>query len=455
MRDHVSVSCARSITRRPKHILALLCTLVASTLSANAAMGQTLLSQATWGGPGTDAPNGTAVAADGSAYVVGITDSFTTDIFGQPSASIFLVKYAPDGSLAWQRTWNGPTFFGSFQGPAVALGPEASVYVTGTTSLNGGDAFLLKFDANGNLIWQRTWGGSAFDQGAAVATGPDGSIYVVGTTSSFGPSSFHLFVLKFDPAGALVWQKVSDSNNGMAVAVGPDGSVYAAGTTPRPDGIGEFDLTLLKLDPNGNAVWSKTFAAGVGADPRGGMTVAADGSVYVAGAIQAEKSSFVDIAALVVRLGLDGSLLFARQWGGKSGDTAAGVAAAPDGTVYVAGTSGSFGAGINDAFLIHMLPSGKAADAVTWGGSGIDNGAGVGVAGDGTVVLSAIASSPPYSFQGAPRKTATVKGTLADRIGSLDDAAGTVLDPGVSVTTPSGSTTYAGSVDAALVRIAP
>jgi uncharacterized delta-60 repeat protein len=431
-----------------------MCSLFVLTLSGSA-MGQSLLSEATWGGPGTDAPNGTAVAADGSAYVVGITDSFTTDVFGQPSPSIFVIKYAADGSLAWQRTWNGPTFFGSFQGPAVALGPDGSVYVTGTTSLGGGDAFLLKFDPNGSLIWQRTWGGSAFDTGAAVATGPDGSVYVSGTTSSFGPSSFHLFVLKFDPAGALVWQKVSDSNNGMAVAVGPDGSVYAAGTTPRPDGIAEFDLTLLKLDPNGTEVWAKTFAAGLAADPRGGMTVAADGTIYVAGALQAEKQNFVDIAALIVRLAPDGSLLFARQWGGKNGDTAAGVAAAPDGTVYVTGASGSFGAGIEDAFLLHMLPSGKAADAVTWGGSGIDHGAGVGVAGDGTVVLAAIASSPPYSFLSAPRKTSAVKGTLADRIGTLEDAAGSVSDPGATVTTPSGSTTYAGSVDAGVVRIAP
>ena len=48
--------------------------------------GPTLLSQTTWGGANSDGANGVAVASDGSAYVVGTTDSFTTDSFGQPSA---------------------------------------------------------------------------------------------------------------------------------------------------------------------------------------------------------------------------------------------------------------------------------------------------------------------------------------------------------------------------------
>src|SRR5262244_1780109 len=107
----------------------------------------TLLSQTTWGGAGNESANGIAVAADGSSYVVGTSDSFLTDQFGfRPG--IFLVKFAPDGSLVWQKVWNGTTIFGSFLGPAVALGADGSVYVTGTTSTspstNGEDAVLLK-----------------------------------------------------------------------------------------------------------------------------------------------------------------------------------------------------------------------------------------------------------------------------------------------------------------------
>ena len=183
---------------------------------------------------------------DGTSYVVGISDSFTTDQFGNPSARIFLVKFAPDGSLVWQRIWNGITIRGLGR-TGVALGAGNSVFVTGVSTNNGNDAVLLKFDANGTLLWERTWGGPDSDESLAVAAAPDGSAYIAGTTTSFGPSSSGLFVVKFDSLGNLVWQRISDGAEGNAVAVGPDGNVYAAGTTPWPDLIGNFDIIALKI----------------------------------------------------------------------------------------------------------------------------------------------------------------------------------------------------------------
>ena len=417
-----------------------------------AAQAQTLLSQTTWGGAGRDAANGIAVAADGSSYVVGTSDSFTTDQFGQPSAAIFILKFGSDGSLAWQRVWTGATVFGSFQGPAVAIAPDGSVFVTGLTNTNSAnsiDAVLLKFDPNGNLIWQRSWGGTAFDAANAVAVGSDGSAYIAGATFSFGSGSSSLFVVKFDSAGNLVWQKFWDGGSGMAVAIAPDGSVYAAGTTARPTGVANQDIIVLKIAPAGNLIAQTIYSAGDIVDPRGGMTVASDGSVFIAGAIQAAKTG---INALIIKLAPDGTLAFDRQCCG-TGETAAGVSVAPDQSVYIAGTTAS--STIDDAFILHLLPTGRPMDGETWGGAGIDNGNAVGVAGNGTVLLAATASAPPYSFLNGSKKAAMVKSTLTPASKTLSDVSGTVSDPGAAVIIPNGSTTFAGNVDAALVRIAP
>ena len=419
----------------------------------------TLLSQTTWGGAGNESANGIAVAADGSSYVVGTSDSFLTDQFGfRPG--IFLVKFAPDGSLVWQKVWNGTTIFGSFLGPAVALGADGSVYVTGTTSTspstNGEDAVLLKFNASsGALIWQRTWGGSAFDRSNAVAAASDGSVYITGAADSFGASGTSMFVVKFNAAGTLLWQRIWDAAEGMAVAVAPDGSVYAAGSATRPPGIGNFDVLVLKMTADGGLVWARTYSAGDVVDPRGGMTVAPDGSVYIAGALQAPKMGFVPIAALIIKLTPAGGLVFDTQFGASNSVNAAGVAVAPNGTIYIAGP-GNF-SGLGDAFVLHLLPTGKSADAVTWGGTGLDAGAGVGVAADGTVMLATTASSPPYSFLSTAKKTAMVKSTLAVPAGTLADpgAAASVADPGAVVIDSNGVTTFGGSTDAALVRIRP
>ncbi len=424
-------------------------------LAAGRGRAQTLSSETTWGGAGSDVAEAVATSADGSSYVVGITDSFAIDQFGNPSARIFVVKFAADGSLSWQRVWNGTTIRGLGR-PDVAVTSDGSAYVTGVTADNGNDAVLLKFDSSGTLLWERTWGGTASDESLAVATASDGSAYIAGTATSFGPSSAGLFVVKFDSAGNLVWQTMSDGAAGNAVAVAPDGSVYAAGTTPRPDQIGNFDILVLKITSDGSLVWQRTYSAGEVVDPRGRMTAAPDGSVVLAGAIQAATARFVDIAALIVKLSPDGDLLFDKQFAGRNGETAEGVAVAPDdGAIFVAGTTTSFGAGSQDAFVLHLQPTGKKAlGVVTWGGTGFETGAGVAVRGR-TVSLGATTSAPPpYSLLAAAAKLSAPKGTLSASEGNLDIVAGVVADPGLGAATPNGSTTYGGNFEAALVRIA-
>jgi hypothetical protein len=423
-------------------------------VAAASAQAQTLLSETTWGGNGSDVSDGVAIAADGASYVVGITDSFTTDQFGNPSPRIFLVKFAADGSLVWQRIWNGTTVRGLGR-TGVALGAGDSVYVTGVSTNNGNDAVLLKFDVNGTLLWERTWGGPDSDEGLAVAAAPDGSAYIAGTTTSFGPSSSGLFVVKFDSLGNLVWQRISDGAAGNAVGVGPDGSVYAAGTTPRPDPIGNFDVIALKITSDGNLVWQRTYSAGDVVDPRGGLAVASDGSVYMVGAIQTVRRT-ADIAALIVKLSTNGDLLFDKQFDGRTSEVAAGVAVAPDdGTVYVAGTTTSFGAGFQDAFVLHLVPTGKKLlDAVTWGGTGFEEGSGVGVIA-GTIALAATTTNPPpYSLLDASAKLSAARGTLVVVAGILTEPAGISADPAAGAVTPNGTTIFGGNFEAALVRIA-
>src|SRR6266576_1851008 len=388
-------------------------------LAIGGVQGQTLLTETTWGGAGSDVADGVASAADGSLYVVGITDSFATDPFGNPSPRIFLVKFAADGSLSWQRIWNGTTIRGLGR-PDVAVSADGSVYVTGVTADNGGDAVLLKFNGSGTLLWERAWGGPASDQGFAVATASDASVYIAGTATSFGPSSAGLFVVKFDSAGDLVWQRISDGAAGNAVAVAADGSVYAAGTTPRADQIGNFDIVVLKITAAGSLVWQRTYSAGEVVDPRGRMAAGPDGSIVIAGAIQAARQQFVDIAALIVKLTSDGALVFDRQFAGRVSETGEGVAVAPDNTIYVAGTTTSFGAGDQDAFVLHVQPTGKKIlDALTWGGAGFETGAGVAVNG-GTLMLAATTTTgPPYSLLPASAKFSAPRGTLAVLEGAL------------------------------------
>jgi len=422
-------------------------------LAIGSVQSQTLLTETTWGGAASDVAEGVASAADGSSYVVGITDSFTTDQFGNPSPKIFVVKFGPDGSLSWQRIWNGTTIRGLGR-PDVSVSADGSVYVTGVTADNQNDAVLLKFGANGTLLWERAWGGAASDEGLAVATASDGSVYIAGTAESFGPSSSGLFVVKFDVAGNLVWQKISDGAAGNAVAVASDGSVYAAGTTPRPGQIGNFDIVALKITAAGNLVWQRTYSAGDVVDPRGRMAAGSDGSIVMVGAIQTVRRT-ADIAALIVKLTSDGALVFDKQFDGRATETGDGVTVAPDNTIYVTGTTTSFGAGNQDAFVLHLQPTGKKLlDALTWGGTGFETGAGVTVSGATLMLAATTTTAPPYSLLAASARLSAPRGTLAVVEGVLADVPGVVADSGAGAATPDGSTTFSGNFEAALVRIA-
>jgi len=421
-------------------------------LAIGSLQSQTLLTETTWGGVGSDVAESVASGADGSSYVVGITDSFTIDPFGNPSPKIFVVKFAPDGSLTWQRIWNGTTIRGLGR-PDVAVSADGSVYVTGVTADSGNDAVLLKFDASGALLWERAWGGAASDQGLAVATASDGSAYIAGTATSFGPSSSGLFVVKFDSAGNLVWQRVSDGAEGNAVAVAPDGSVYAAGTTPRNQ-IGNFDIVVVKITAAGSLVWQRTYSAGEVVDPRGRMAAGSDGSIVMVGAIQTVRRT-ADIAALIVKLTSDGALVFDKQFDGKNSEAGDGVAVAPDDTIYVAGTTTSFGVGNQDAFVLHLQPTGKKLlDALTWGGPGFETGAGVAVNGATLMLAATTTTAPPYSLLPASARLSAPRGTLAVVDGALADVAGVVANPAAGATTPDGSATFSGNFEAALLRIA-
>ena len=189
-------------------------------------------------------------------------------------------------------------------------------------------------------------------------------------------------------------------------------------------------------------------------DARGGLTVAPDGSIYVAGVLQELKSNRVVMDAVLLKFAADGSLVWDRGWGGRDGEETAGVAVAADGTVFLAGSTASFGVAPDDAFVVQVQPGGRATDAMTWGGAGLDKGEGIGIAPDGAIVLAGTAEAPPYAFLPAAAKTSRLRGTLATPAVPRGVAAGAVGDPAGMVGTPNGSLTFAGGFDAALVTIA-
>lgn len=406
-----------------------------------------LLQQITWGGPDIDEGSGVAAAFDGSVFVTGTTQSF-----GAGSRDAFLLKFALDGSLVWQRTYGtAPTAFttGDEFGQSVAAAPDGSAYITG--EFGDGNLFLAKFDPAGTLLWQRTWGDNG-TIGNAVKVAADGSVYVAGFTFTFGVGQGDALLLKYVPDGTLVWARTwggAGFDSARDLAIGSDGGIYIAGDT---NSFFANDAFLAKFDASGNVVWDRdwgttnssgtdaqTVAFGVGAAP--------DGSIYITG-----NSFGTGASETVILVRFDaGGTLISESLTGPTFGTGHHVAIGADGTVYVTGnTDPSVDA---QSFVAKILPSGKERETRAWGGAEPESGEGIAIAPNGSIVVAGSAGAPPYTFRKVPNKTVAPNAFLITPGGTVTVPAGAVATPAGVVTSPNGSLTFGGVTDAFLLRL--
>ncbi|KKL57433.1 hypothetical protein LCGC14_2235450, partial [marine sediment metagenome] len=173
----------------------------------------------------------------------------------------FLLKYDSSGNLLWNKSWGG---FDNDYGRGIALDDSGYVFIMGYTEsygAGGWDALLLKYDSSGNLLWNKTWGGSSIDNGGKIALDGLGNVFITGYTESYGAGQRDVLLLKFDSSGTLLWYKTwggSGSDVGYGIALDDSENAFITGYTDSY-GAGGWDAFLLKYDSSGNLVWNNTW----------------------------------------------------------------------------------------------------------------------------------------------------------------------------------------------------
>ncbi len=285
-----------------------------------------------YGGSGNEQTSGVATDAVGNVYLLGWTDGSNNLAAGGfkntwPGGQydLFLVKFDSNGNRLWA------TYYGSNQGSfpfGVATDPAGNVYITGETEdadsiASGGfrntlrgteDAFLVKFDAEGNRIWATYYGGLSSDYAQCIATDAAGNVYIGGPTSStdniaykgfedsLSSTNSSVFLVKFDGAGNRLWGTYYQGNSEVdewGIATDSVGNVFMGGHTESASGIasGGFENTfagseesyVVKFDSSGNRLCA-TYYGHDGADVEGGYIAvdAASGNVYLANVTTSE-----------------------------------------------------------------------------------------------------------------------------------------------------------------------
>jgi uncharacterized delta-60 repeat protein len=210
------------------------------------------------GGDNEDSASSIQQTRDGGYIVAGEIQSF-----GAGGEDIWILKLDSSGNVQWERSYGGG---GDNEDSASSIQQtrDGGYIVAGPTESFGAgdeDLWVLKLNSSGNVQWQKAYGEVDGEGAEYIQQTSDGGYIVTGWTASFGSGGEDFWVLKLASNGNVQWQKTYGGGNddeAMSIQQIADGDYIVAGWT-ESFGAGDADLWVLKLDSNGNVQWQKTY----------------------------------------------------------------------------------------------------------------------------------------------------------------------------------------------------
>ncbi|MHA2649382.1 MAG: choice-of-anchor Q domain-containing protein, partial [bacterium JZ-2024 1] len=313
-----------------------------------------------YGGNITDWASSIIQTPDGGYMVAGYAGSF-----GAGQYDVWLLRLNALGNLIWQKGYGGTD---NEEATSLWQTSDGSYIVAaGTYSFRSGnaDGWVFKVNSDGNIAWQKVYGGTNRDWVYSVQETSDGGFVVAGSTRSFGARNEDVWILRLGADGSILWQKAYQGwldEFATAIRQTSDGGYVVAGSTTS-FGAGETDILVLKLRPDGSVIWQKTYG-GQFVEWASAIEQTSDGGTIVAGNTTSFGNGLVDF--LVLKLNADGNIAWQKTYGGPHEDRVSSVRQTADGGFVVSGWTASFGAVI-DVWILKLDPQGNVIWQKTYG----------------------------------------------------------------------------------------
>ncbi len=204
----------------------------------------------TFGGSGGDHAYSIQQTSDGGYILAGDTNSF-----GAGGCDFWLIKTDANGNTVWDKTFGGSEDDWAHDVQQTSDGGYILAGITYSYGAGDRDAWLIKTDVNGIKQWDKTFGGSGGDGAFSVQQTSDGGYILAGYTNSYGAGNEGFWLIKTDANGIKQWDKTfggSGSEEAWSVQQTSDGGYILAGGT-NSYGTGDYDAWLIKTDAWGNA----------------------------------------------------------------------------------------------------------------------------------------------------------------------------------------------------------
>ncbi len=431
-------------------------TAVAVESGGSTALGTTFVNA--WGGIDNDDAYSIALALDGGYVITGDTWNY-----GAGDYDAFIAKYISDGTLSWNKTWGGDD--DDFANSIIKTSDGGYVIAGNTRSYGAGgeDAFIAKYTSDGTLSWDKTWGGLEDERANSIIQTSDGGYVIAGSTWSFDAGYSDAFIAKYTPDGTLSWNKTWGGDSFLdgadSIIQTSDGGYAITGNTDS-FGAGYSDAFIAKYTSDGTLSWNKTWggdffdrAYSIIQNSDGGYVITGDTWSYGAG----ERDAFI------AKFTSDGTLSWDNIWGGTDYESAYSVVESTDGGFVIAGSTNSYGAGYTDAFIAKYTSDGTLSWNKIWGGSDEDSAfsitntsdagfiiagstASYGAGGDDAFIAKYdpygnISDCPASMCKNPSASTSSPSASLSDPTAIESDPSASVSDPSASVSSPNAVST--------------
>lgn len=323
-----------------------------------------------WGGNSDELVGSITTDSFGNIFLAGYFGS-TSITFGQTvlvnssstHSDFYLVKCDSSGTVLWAKSGKGiddervtSTTVDSYGNAYIAGFFYSQTFIVESDTLvrdtigtigsinTSSDAFLLKYSANGALIWSRRIGAQGYDFAAAVTIDPANNIYIsgmfdysitIGSTILTALNAQDIFLAKYDINGNPIWAKSGNGNTGSNVSslsIDHFGNLFVTGyssantltfDTHTITSSGVNDIFLVKYNSNGTVAWGD-FYGGSSFDFVSSSTTDSSGNIYVTGFIMSPSIAFgsyflnnpTGADTYITKINSSGIVLWAKALGG-------------------------------------------------------------------------------------------------------------------------------------------
>ena len=266
---------------------------------------------------------------------------------------VWLVKVAPNGSKEWNKTFGGES--GDDMGYGLIQNVDGSFVIigeTGTNSNGPSDAWVIKTDSDGNLLWEEKHGGAGLDEGRKIYATADGGYIFAGSQAENGAGdNYDVWLVKLDGSGNEQWSKKFNGPGDAAstdmahyLCKSSDGGYVIAGETSRIVTTDEYsDVWLIKTNGNGDILWNRTFGGGGANMNHTGYHCleSSSGGFLISGYTSTIELEDIEQKAWLIRTDASGVMTWNETYRKNNHDSARSVLETTDGGFIVVGDAAS------------------------------------------------------------------------------------------------------------------